>query len=112
MPAQIRVGVITHPQGAHLGAYFGSLAQAEEVAQVALADPTGQTEALARKELGHKFTAAFRDADTMLRELKPQLALVTMEAALAPPAIDAALGAGCHVLAEKPSCVRADDFAA
>ena len=35
-----------------------------------------------------------------------------MEAALAPPAISAALDAGCHVLAEKPSCVRADDFAA
>ena len=112
MPAPIRVGVITHPQGAHLGAYFGSLAQAEEVAKVALADPTGETETLARKELGDKFTATYRDAATMLRELKPEMALVTMEAALAPPAIGAALEAGCHVLAEKPSCVRADDFAA
>jgi UDP-N-acetyl-2-amino-2-deoxyglucuronate dehydrogenase len=112
MPAPIRVGVITHPKGAHLGAYFDSLAQAEEVAQVAIADPTGETEALARKELGGKFTAAYRDTATMLRELKPEMVLVTMEAALAPAAIDAALEAGCHVLAEKPACVRADDFAA
>ncbi|HVC93259.1 MAG TPA: Gfo/Idh/MocA family oxidoreductase [Pirellulales bacterium] len=112
MTAPIRVGVITQPQGAHLAAYFGSLAQADEVAQVALADPTGETEAIARKELGGKFTVAYRDTNKMLRELKPEMALVTMEAALAPAAIDAALEAGCHVLAEKPACVRADDFAA
>ncbi|HEV3022165.1 MAG TPA: Gfo/Idh/MocA family oxidoreductase [Pirellulales bacterium] len=108
----IRVGVITHPQGAHLKDYFGSLAQAQEVAKVTLADPTGETEALARQELGAKFMTAYRDTTAMLNDVKPELALVTMEAALAPPAIDAALDAGCHVLAEKPSCVRADDFAA
>jgi predicted dehydrogenase len=34
-----------------------------------------------------------------------------MEASLTPPVIDKALDAGCHVLAEKPSCVRAEDFA-
>ena len=33
-----------------------------------------------------------------------------MEAALSPPVIAAALDAGCHVLAEKPSCVRLSDF--
>jgi predicted dehydrogenase len=33
-----------------------------------------------------------------------------MEAALAPPVIDLALDAGCHVIAEKPTCVRAEDF--
>jgi len=34
-----------------------------------------------------------------------------MEAVLAPPVIHAALDAGCHVLAEKPACVRPADFA-
>jgi predicted dehydrogenase len=38
------------------------------------------------------------------------LALVTLEAVQAPPVIRAALEANCHVLAEKPSCVRAEDF--
>src|SRR5438876_483608 len=28
----------------------------------------------------------------------------------APPVIDAALDAGCHVFAEKPSCTHAEDF--
>jgi predicted dehydrogenase len=41
---------------------------------------------------------------------QPAMALVSMEAALAPPAIDQALEAGCHVFAEKPACVRAADF--
>jgi predicted dehydrogenase len=47
----------------------------------------------------------------MLKAARPALTLVTMEAALAPPQIEAALDAGSHVLAEKPSCVRAADFA-
>ena len=38
------------------------------------------------------------------------MVLVSMEAALAPPAINGALEAGCHVLSEKPGCVRATDF--
>ena len=34
-----------------------------------------------------------------------------MEAKIAPPIIDLALEAGCHVFAEKPACLRAEDFA-
>ena len=39
------------------------------------------------------------------------MALVTMEAGKAPPIIDAALEADSHVFAEKPACVRVEDFA-
>ena len=46
----------------------------------------------------------------MLRQDNPVMALVSLEAAIAPPAIDAALEAGCHVFAEKPACIRAADF--
>jgi predicted dehydrogenase len=46
----------------------------------------------------------------MLRKEEPAMALVSLEAALAPAAIDAALEAGCHVMTEKPACVRAADF--
>src|SRR5262249_29142419 len=41
---------------------------------------------------------------------EPQLAVVSLEAVQAPPAVAAALEAGCHVFAEKPSCTRAEDF--
>jgi UDP-N-acetyl-2-amino-2-deoxyglucuronate dehydrogenase len=46
----------------------------------------------------------------LLEREKPAMVLVSLEARLAPPVIDAALDAGCHVFAEKPSCVRVEDF--
>jgi predicted dehydrogenase len=110
MPKTIPVGVITNAQGAHLSQYFAALAKTEEVASVSLADPSGQTVALAKKTLGDKLKSTHKDTGEMLRQAQPQMALVSLEAALAPPLIDAALEAGCHVFAEKPSCVRAADF--
>jgi predicted dehydrogenase len=106
----IHVGLITDPEGAHTAAYLDALRSTDEVAGVALADPTGGMEAAARKALGDKLVGVYREASGMLRETRPAMALVTLEAAKAPPAIDAALDAGCHVLAEKPACVRAEDF--
>ena len=122
-PTTISVGVITHgipkihtagmwwhTQGAHLPHYFRALANIPEVGAVALADPSGLTFAEAKRLLGSKLKRTHKDGGAMLRDFKPTMALVTLEAALSPPAIDAALEAGCHVLAEKPACVRAEDF--
>ncbi|HEV3120102.1 MAG TPA: Gfo/Idh/MocA family oxidoreductase [Gemmataceae bacterium] len=110
MSKAIKVGVITHAQGAHLDAYLPSLAKVPETESVALADPSGKIVPLARKSLGKKLAATYTDAAEMLRKFEPQMILVSMEAVLAPPAMDAALDAGCHVLAEKPACVRVEDF--
>jgi predicted dehydrogenase len=110
MPKTIKVGVITSAGGAHLGDYFSSLGKIEEVEAVALADPSGKTEAAARKALGPKLKEVFKDHAGMLKGFEPHLALVSLEAVDAPPAINAALEAGCHVFAEKPSCIRAADF--
>lgn len=110
MPSRIQVGLLTHAGGAHLDEYFTSLAQIEEVESVVLADPDGASEDEARRLLGGKLVRVCRSHAELLSG-KPPMVLVTMEAALAPPVIDAALEAGCHVLAEKPSCVRAADFA-
>jgi predicted dehydrogenase len=107
----IKVGVITQAEGSHLTQYFESLAAIPEVEAVALADPSGVTLPRARKALGAKLKEPlYKDPAEMLKQFGPQMALVSMEAALAPPAIDAALEAGCHVLSEKPACVRAVDF--
>ena len=106
----IKVGVITHSGGAHLAAYFSALAEADEVAAVSLSDPGGQNVADAREVLGDKLSAVYDTPATLVREEGPAMALVSMEAALAPPAIEIALGAGCHVMAEKPACVRIEDF--
>lgn len=112
MPEHIKVGVITNAEGAHLGAYLPALAQTAEANVVVLADPSGRITAQAEKALGAKLKGTYKDAGEMLRKEQPAMALVSLEARLAPPAIDAALEAGCHVFCEKPSCVRAEDFAA
>jgi predicted dehydrogenase len=110
MPENIQVGIITNAEGAHLNEYFSALAKTEEASAVHLADPSGKTVERARKELGGKLQGVFKDSADMLRKARPQMALVTLESVLAPPAIDAALEAGCHVFTEKPGCVRAEDF--
>jgi predicted dehydrogenase len=110
MPKTIKVGVITNAQGAHLDSYFTALAQTKEAEAVVLADPSGKTIDRAKKALGDKLRETFKDAASMLKKHEPAMALVSLEALLAPPAIDQALDAGCHVFAEKPGCVRAADF--
>ena len=106
----IPVAILTHAAGPHLDAYLAGLAASSEVGEVSIADPSGATFAAAQKVLGPKLKATGKDVAAVLREATPKMALVTMEAVLAPPAIDAALEHGCHVLAEKPACVRAADF--
>ncbi|MBP87465.1 MAG: oxidoreductase [Planctomycetaceae bacterium] len=111
MPNRIKVGLLTHAGGAHVGAYLQALAAADRCSEVVLADPDDRWEQDARRVLGEKLKHVSRDHRAALREHKPQLALITMEARLAPPIIDATLEADCHVFAEKPACVRAEDFA-
>ena len=112
MAEPITVGVITDAAGAHLDAYLGGLSSCEGVEQVALADPTGSVFDQARTLLTARFPKiqTFRDYRVMLQTVRPKLALVTLEAYRAPEAIRQALEAGCHVLAEKPACVRTEDF--
>lgn len=105
------VGLMTDKGGAHLGHYFTSLVQAKEVTSVVLSDPSGNSVPDARRKLGEKLSGVYRDPADLLREAKPRMALVTMEAVASPPVIEAALDAGCHVFAEKPACVRVEDFA-
>lgn len=104
------VAVLTNVGGAHLDAYLAGLAVTEGVDAVVVADPSGVSEASARKTLGAKLKSFEKEHIKALTENQPAMALVTMEAVQSPPVIKAALEANCHVLAEKPSCVRAEDF--
>jgi UDP-N-acetyl-2-amino-2-deoxyglucuronate dehydrogenase len=108
----LHVAMVTESGGAHLDSYFDALALAPEIGSVALVDPSGEAEALAETFLGAKLTGRYRDLTTMLRDGRPSLALVSMEAVNAPPMINSLLDAECHILAEKPSCVRIEDFEA
>ncbi len=104
------VAVLTNVGGAHLDAYLNALAATAAAEAVVVADPSGTCEASAKRILGDKLKAFERDFAKVLTDYKPGMALITVEAADAPPVITAALEANCHVLAEKPSCVRIEDF--
>ncbi len=108
-PRECEVALLTHADGPHLSAYIEGLAKSPEVTKVWLADPA--TEAPVRKGLGEKLAGVYKSPDALLKAQKPQLAIIPMEGRLAPPVIHAALDAGCHVMAEKPACVRVEDFA-
>lgn len=107
----IKVGVLTGANGAHLSAYFPALAEAAEAESVVVCDPSGKSEEMAKKALGNKLKKTYLDYPTLLKEEQPAMVLVSLEAVASPPVIEAALDANCHVLAEKPSCIRAEDFA-
>lgn len=104
------VALVTHADGPHLGAYVQALAGAPDAGPIYLCDATGGAVESVRKGLGAKLAAVHETPRELFAAHKPTLALITMEAKLAPPAINAALDAGCHVMAEKPACVRAEDF--
>ena len=109
----IRVGIVTQRNGPHLGIYLNSVAACKAVAQVAVSDESGVEFERARRALGSTFgeVPSYRSPAAMIDQFKPQLVIVTLPAHLSPAAIRLALEAGCHVLTEKPGCVRAEQFA-
>ena len=111
MPEEIKVALLTHAGGAHVSAYLAALAATDQCTSVVLGDPDGHFEADAKRVLKDKLSRSYRNVSELLKVEQPQLALITMEAAIAPPVIAAAIEADCHVFAEKPSCVSAADFA-
>jgi predicted dehydrogenase len=108
----VDVALLTHAAGPHLSAYLEGLAKTEEINAVYLSDPDDQVKLAARQALGANLAASFRSPAELFAKHKPALALITMEARMTPLAVQAALSAGCHVMAEKPACVRLADFEA
>jgi len=110
MADSINVTLLTHGGGAHVSAYLSALAATDECSSVVLVDPDSRWDADAQRVLGSRLKRIERSYSDALRREQPGMVLVTMEARLAPPVIDAALDAGWHVFAEKPACVRIADF--
>lgn len=112
MPADpLSVAVVTEAGGAHLEAYFEALRDAPECGEVALFDSSGGSFAKAKEILGEKLSAVFKDLDRLLVAADPDFALVSMVAVNGPPVIRRLLEADCHILTEKPACIRAEDLA-
>lgn len=110
MSRGLTVLLATHAGGAHVDAYLTALSASPECGSVWLCDPDGTWQAAARTRLGDKLHRSERELTPLLAN-PPELALVSYEARTAPGVIAEVLEAGCHVLAEKPACIAADDFA-
>lgn len=106
------IAFVTETDAAHRGAYQQALRDIDEVGDVLLVDPTGGTFNESRAVIGPKTTSTFASVDALVTEVVPDLAIVSMIAAHAPPIIHTLLESGIHVMAEKPACVRPADFAA
>lgn len=112
MPAEpLSVALVTEAGGAHLEAYLEALRDASECGEVALFDASGESFPKAKEILGEKLSAVFKDLDRLLVAADPDFALVSMEAVNGPPVIRRLLEAECHILTEKPACIRAEDLA-
>ncbi|MCB1088903.1 MAG: gfo/Idh/MocA family oxidoreductase, partial [Verrucomicrobiae bacterium] len=87
----ISVAVLTNSGGAHLDAYFEALASIDEVENVLLCDPSGDSAPSAKKLLGEKLAGVFETPAKMFAGAKPEMAMVSVEAVQGPPLIDQAL---------------------
>ena len=106
----MKVALLTHAQGAHMGAYLSALAEATDCNEVVLADPDQRWPDDAKQTLGDKLTRTYADYAELLAKEAPKLCMVSMEARHAPPVIEAALDSGAHVFSEKPGCVTLKQF--
>jgi len=111
MPRQpLNVALITEPTASHRTGYLNTLAACTGIRTVSVVDHTGATFADARRRLGERFHQGFQDAGAMFAAVAPELSVVTMEGHRAPAMVTAALRAGSHVLTEKPSCTKLEEF--
>jgi predicted dehydrogenase len=112
MADKATVALIISETSPHLGAYFPALASCEDIKEIVLSDEGHKHTAQAREKLGDKLTRVYDNPAQLFAKEKPDMALVTLEAAKAPAAIDMALEHGAHVFAEKPACTNIDQFEA
>ena len=107
----IKVGLIMEPTASHISGYLDVLAARKGVGSVAVAVPDKDMLENAKLKLGNRFHGnGFMNAKQMLAKVQPALTIITTEGAHAPAAIRAALEVGSHVLTEKPSCTKLEQF--
>ena len=108
---QIDIGLIIEPGASHISGYLEVLAARKGVRSVAVAVSDKAMLENAKRQLGKRFHGnGFLSAKQMLAKVRPALTVVTMEGINAPGAIRMALEAGSHVLTEKPSCTKLEQF--
>lgn len=102
--------LIVNQQSAHVSIYLKALADSESVGSVVIVDTSGRSFAEARAVLGAKLRGTYPTTEALYAKQRTDLAVISLEPALAISAIKAALASGSHVLAEKPACRNAEEF--
>src|SRR5687768_11213435 len=109
------VALVMRRHSRHRALFLEALRDMPEVGAVALLDPVGEsaasTAAESRQTLGEKPVRVYTRLPDLLRAEDPAMAIVTLTGAEAPDEIAPVLEARIPVLAEKPACVRQEDFA-
>ena len=96
----------------HRAFFLQALRDLDLVDSVTVVDESGGTFAEARETLGLKLRSTHHElASPAWLSAAPDLAIVSLIAAHAPPAVRRCLQAGCHVMVEKPACTHPDQFA-
>ena len=96
----------------HRAFFLQALRDLDLVDSVTVVDESSGTFAEARHTLGAKLRSTHHELANGLASAAPDLAIVSLIAAHAPPAVRRCLEAGCHVMVEKPACTHPDQFAA
>jgi predicted dehydrogenase len=113
LAAERRINVAVIGQlGVNIAPYLKILGTSSSLDRIALCDETGGLFEYTERYVGPraKDLRTFRNSAEMLRETRPDLVVISLEAHLAPPRIQMALEANCHVVVEKPACTNVADF--
>ena len=113
LSAERRINVAVIGQlGVNIAPYLKILGSSPSLDRIALCDESGGLFQYTERYIGPraKDLSTFRDPAAMLREIRPELVVISLEAHLAPRKIQMALEANCHVVVEKPACTNVADF--
>jgi predicted dehydrogenase len=108
------MSVVTLLQRAHSRhrAYFlEAIRDLDAITSAAVCDPDGSTFDEARRIVANKPVRVYTSFAELREREQPAMAIATFTGAEAPAMIAPLLEAGIPVLAEKPACTAADDFA-
>ncbi|MEO7650198.1 MAG: hypothetical protein ABIZ80_07000, partial [Bryobacteraceae bacterium] len=95
---QLDIGIIAEPTAAHLDFYLETIAACRGIGAIAYAAAGGAVSPSLPEAVHAGAMQRYNTPEAMLRDFRPQLAIVLVEPAQAPQWISAALQAGCHVL--------------
>ena len=105
------VALLQRSNSRHRAFFLEAIRDLETITAAAVVDPDGGTFAEAHQTVANKPVRTYTSFAAMRAEEQPAMAIVTYTGVEAPAVLQPVLDAGIPVLAEKPACLDADDFA-